>query len=547
MSFARVFRAALVAGVVPTIPTIPTVPTVALIALIALIVGVLSSGAPARAQAQPDVVLDELVPADGPAFFLVPFAVDVGTAEVEVRHSVVDGSDDDVLDFGLQDASGAYRGWGGGNAEPAIVGERAASRSYVPGPVPAGTWSVVVGKARLSSDAPRYHLEIFLRTTPTLPDDGDQRQAPATTLSSEARWYAGDLHVHSRDSGDARPDLDEVATFARGRGLDFVVITDHNTNAQVAHLDEAQARHPDLLFVPGVEFTTYGGHAGGFGVTDYVDHKIGLSTTVEDAVDAIHAQGALVSINHPSLDLGDVCIGCAWTNEIPDGVDGVEIETGGYRQSGFIFGEGARDFWDRLLDDGSHAAPLGGSDDHRAGVDLEAFGSPVGDPTTMIFAKAQTTTALLDGIRCNRTVVKLQGPDDPMIDLQTTPERDCDTVTADGDVVLRATITSGVGKRVRIMKDGYEDGDVENIDGDPFVFERTIPIDTGASEGHRWRVEVLDGDTPRVVSGHVWVQAPGPSDDSTACGCHGNGDVTVPLCAVLGLLVRRRSNRRVPR
>jgi hypothetical protein len=325
------------------------------------------------------------------------------------------------------------------------------------------------------------------------------------------------------------------------------VITDHNTNAQVAHLDEAQARHPDLLFVPGVEFTTYGGHAGGFGVTDYVDHKIGLSTTVQEAVDAIHAQGALFSINHPVLDLGDVCIGCAWTNEIPDRVDGVEIETGGYRQSGFIFGAGARDFWDRLLDDGSHAAPLGGSDDHRAGVDEDAFGSPIGDPTTMIFAAQQSADALLDGIRCNRTVVKLQGPDDPMIDLQTTPERNCDIVLTDDDVVLRATITGGAGKRVRFLKDGYEDGDVQDIDADPFVAERTIGNKGRSAEGERWRVEVLDGDTPRVVSGHVWLAAARTEAEATACGCRGAGDAAVPLCAALVLLVRRRRNLRASR
>ena len=500
-------------------------------------------GVPASAQETPDVVIDEPVPDDGAAFFLVPFTVADGVDEIEVRHSVVDGSDDDVLDFGLEDASGAFRGWGGGNSEPAVVGVRAASRSYVPGPLPAGTWHVVVGKARLSSDAPRYRVEVFVRATATLPDDGDQQQVAATTLSDEARWYAGDLHVHSRDSGDARPDLDEVATFARGRGLDFVVITDHNTNAQVAHLDEAQARHPDLLFVPGVEFTTYGGHAGGFGVTDYVDHKVGMSTTVQDAVDRIHAQGALFSINHPTLDLGDVCIGCAWTNEIPGAVDGVEIETGGYRQSGFIFGAGARDFWDRLLDDGSHAAPLGGSDDHRAGVDLEAFGSPIGDPTTMIFAEGQSTNALLDGIRCNRTVVKLQGPDDPMIDLQTIPERFCDTVVAT-EVVLRATITGGVGLRVRFLKDGYVDGDAHDIDADPFVVERRLPEH---ADDERWRVEVTDGETPRVVTGHVWLETLRTDTEIGPCGCHGAGDAAVPVCSVLMLLARRRRKPRTPR
>jgi uncharacterized protein (TIGR03382 family) len=515
----------------------------------AVVAAVLATAGSARAQGVADVVIDDVVPPGGASFFLVPFEVPPGTVELEVRHDIVDGADDDVLDFGLEDAAGSFRGWGGGNREPAIVGELAASRSYVPGAMPAGTWHVVIGKARLSASAPRFHVEVFLRSAATLPTDGDQAQtssgALSAVLSTTARWYAGDLHVHSRDSGDARPDLDEVATFARGRGLDFVVITDHNTNAQVAHLDEAQARHPALLLVPGVEFTTYAGHAGGFGVIDYVDHKIGLSTTVQAAVDAIHAQGGLFSINHPVLDLGDLCIGCAWTSEVPAALDGVEIATGGYSQSGFLFGQGARDFWDVLLDGGSRAAPLGGSDDHRAGADIEAFGSPIGDPTTMIFADEQSTRALLHGIRCNRTVVKLQGPNDPMIDLQTTPERACDQVTVGvgGSVVLRATITGGHGFRARLLKDGYADGDVVDVDDDPFVLERTVTVDARPDSAERWRVEVLDDDTPRVVSGHVWLAAIA-SDEATGCGCQG-ADVT-PLAGVALVMLLRRRRRCAP-
>lgn len=159
----------------------------------------------------------------------------------------------------------------------------------------------------------------------------------------------------------------------------------------------------------------------------------------------------------------------------------------------------------------------------------------------MVFATAQTTDALLQGIRCNRTVVKLQGPDDPMIDLQTTPERSCDTVSAavGGAVVLRATITSGVGLRAHFLKDGYDDGDVIDIDADPFVVERTITSAGPPATSERWRVEVRDGDTPRVVTGHVWLRAVA-SDEGPSCGCRGGGDVALPLCAVLSLVARRR-------
>ena len=490
---------------------------------------------PALAQEIPAVIFDQAVVDDGSDFFLLDFHVPAGTAEVEVRHASV--FDDDTIDFGLEDPAG-FRGWGGGNSEPAIVGVDAASRSYRPGPIPAGTWHVVVGKARLLSAAPALHVEVFLRTAPTLPAATDRAAYVPATLSTTARFYAGDLHVHSEDSGDARPALDEIADFARAKGLDFVVLTEHNTDSHVDKLSPAQARHPDVLLVPGVEFTTYGGHGNGFGVTGYVDHKIGLTTTIDDAVTALRAQGGLFTINHPVLDLGEVCIGCAWVHPVPADVDGVEIATGGYSQSGFIFADDARDFWDALLDDGAHLAPVGGSDDHRAGVDVGAFGSPIGDPTTLVFAENLSVAALQQGIRDSRTVVKLQGPDDAMIDLQTSPARSGDSVVDDGDITLTALITGGLGQRARFLKEGFpfpaEGGGEVDVDADPFTLSRVVQAPVTGEE--RWRVEILVDDHVQVVTGNVWVRRAPPA--AGGCDCGGSPAL---LLGVLLLLRRTRS------
>jgi len=497
---------------------------------------------PGLAQADDDVIVIEGdVPADGPDFLLVPFEVPAGTVEVEVRHESL-GGDDDVLDFGVEDPAG-FRGWGGGNVEPAVVGVQAASRSYLPGPVPGGTWHVVVGRARVVSDAPRYRLEIVRRATATLPPATDRAPyAPVTLPSSGPRFFAGDLHVHSEDSGDARPGLVEIAAFARGRGLDFVVVTDHNTTAQVDRIGAAQPGIDDVLLVPGMEFTTYAGHMNAFGATLPVDHKLGLTTTVDEAVAALSAQGALLSINHPNLDLGDVCIGCAWGHDVFDDVAAVEIATGGYAQSGFIFGQGARDFWEDVLDDGHHAAPVGGSDDHRAGVDPPAFGSPVGDPTTLIFAETLSVEALQQGLRDNRTVVKLQGPDDPMIVLETTPARSevdgrRDTVTASvGDTLtLTARVTGGAGHVLRVVRNGRSFGDPIVLDGDDVT--ATIDVVVGADDdGARYRTEVHIDGAPRTITGHVWVAVVAPATGGCSCG-HGEAGAALPA---LWLIARRR-------
>ena len=80
------------------------------------------------------IVLDGAVPDSDLDHFFVPFDVPPGTVEIEVQHD--DLSDANILDWGLDDPAG-FRGWGGGNSEPAVVGLVAASRSYVAGPIAA--------------------------------------------------------------------------------------------------------------------------------------------------------------------------------------------------------------------------------------------------------------------------------------------------------------------------------------------------------------------------------------------------------------------------
>jgi hypothetical protein len=451
------------------------------------------------------ITLEGEVTAGEETHFFLPFEVPEGTAEIEVRHD--DLSAANILDWGLDDPNG-FRGWGGGNSEPAVVGIDAASRSYVPGPIAAGTWEVVVGKAKVRELPARYSVQITLRTAPTLePQTARQPYAAPTPLESGARWYAGDFHVHSRESGDARPPIDEVLDFAAGRGLDFVLLSEHNTTSQLTWYAEAQAAHPDVLLLPGAEFTTYAGHANAIGTTDWLDHRIGVrGATIADAVAAAHAQGGLFSINHPLLDVGDLCIGCGWHHDVdPLTIDAVEIQTG--------ILPGAP-YWEDLTAQGSHAAAVGGSDDHRAGKDLGVLDSPIGTPTTLVYASELSVAAILQGIRDARTVVKLTGPQAPMIETELSGRREGDTVFAT-DATLRATVTGGAGTTLRVFKNGTM-VDEAAVSGDPFQHEFTTSApETGED---RYRHEVVDA-TNRVltVTSYVWLQraeepTPTPTD-----------------------------------
>ncbi|MCY1068988.1 CehA/McbA family metallohydrolase [Nannocystis sp. RBIL2] len=514
------------------------------------------------------------VPMDSLDHFFVAFDVPAGTREIEIAHD--DLSDDNILDWGLVDPQGVFRGWGGGNDENAVVGEAAASRSYVPGPIAAGTWSVVVGKAKLAAPPGEYLITITLRDAPTLPAQPERAPYQPVTLGGGPRWYAGDFHVHSRESGDASPTLDAIAEFARGRGLDFVVVTDHNTTSHLDFFADAQARHPDLLFVPGCEFTTYAGHMNAIGATAWVDHKLGQpGVSITAAADAYDLQGAVLSANHPALALGDLCIGCAWQLDLdPARLGAVEIATGGLDKAGMFFTDDAMRFWDDLCDQGHRPAPIGGSDDHKAGLDLGGFDSPIGDPTTLVYADSLGVDAILAGLRAGRTVVKLQGPADPMLELSSGTHVPGDSLEASQAVVSVRVAGAPAGASVRLVRD-RKPLEAVPVAGDPFTHE--FLVEPPAAGYTRVRAEVLVDGKPRTVTNHLWIAAPpaeapttgpettgdpttgpepttntgssepgtasdsaGASPPETGCGCRNDGPLSPVLAASLLALRRRR-------
>ncbi len=464
-------------------------------------------GLPRTARA--DQVIEGEVSAEG-AFFLVPFEVPAGTREIEVRHpkQFAEG----VLDYGLLDPV-RFRGWGGGNSEPFIVGDASASRSYLPGEMPAGTWNVIIGKALIVETPTRYRLEIMLRTEPTLaPAPERAPYQPVVLASTGPRWFAGDFHVHSRQSGDANATFEEIAELATSRGLDFVEISDHNTNAQLDFFDDVQSRHPDLLFMPGAEITTYAGHANGIGVEHWIDHRLGVDgNSMARIAGAVGEVGGVFAINHPVLDVGAQCIGCLWESEVPvELIGAVEIATGA---GAFLFSEDTLAFWDELSQRGAHASAIGGSDDHRAGRDTGPLASRIGSPTTMVYAEELGARAIIEGVRLGRTVVKLRGPDDPMIEISVGGAVPSGVVVAE-ETTLEARVTGAFGGSVRWLENGREAA-ATAITSDPFVFSVTARAPAQGED--RWRAEVAIDGTLCTVTSNVFIRAAEPV--VAGCGC----------------------------
>jgi hypothetical protein len=231
----------------------------------------------------------------------------------------------------------------------------------------------------------------------------------------------------------------------------------------------------------------------------------------------------------------------------------MEIGIQGWEGSGFFFGPPAIQWFDRLAALGYRIAALGGSDDHKGGnntmihhpsskghrdappptqmadIDIDAFPdftwSPIGNPTTMVFARDLSVASIVDGIRNGRTVVKMHSPADPMLALDVAPVSlpiGSDTLivnelsdelrmtfSSNGQIKYTATVTSvGTFKdlKLRLIHNGVATS-FTSVTSDPFTMTWTVPTPLPGTTD-RARAELYSGDhTPRTLTSHVWIKA----------------------------------------
>jgi hypothetical protein len=431
------------------------------------------------------------------------------TREIRIRHNNLIA--ENILDWGLEDPFGS-RGWSGGSPADIVVAETAASFSYsssLNSALPTGTWHVVIGKARIDVPPGFYDLTVTLYSEQSLPPQPEREiYAPPAPLSNVSRFYAGDFHVHSHHSDGGSPrmwSLDEIGVHGVSVALDFVIVTDHNTVSHLSFFNDAQSRFDSFLFIPGNEFTTYNGHCNAIGAFEYVDHKIGYSTSINQAMERFRTQGAAVSINHFEIDYGFItdCIGCEWEYQriLPmDQVDAMEVGISSFDVGGWLFSPRAVIYWDKLCAAGHHLTPLGGSDFHYYDSSLV-----IGNPRVMVFADELSVEGITQGVKNGRTVVKFTGGDAPMVVFDALP-------LPDGRFNLTVVITGGVGHQYRFVRNGLtQEEDFQPILRDPlddFILVDAPPI--GQDQPDRYRVEVYSSTRPerigiRTMTSHVYI------------------------------------------
>jgi hypothetical protein len=206
---------------------------------------------------------------------------------------------------------------------------------------------------------------------------------------SSPRWYRGDLHLHTIHSdGERHPG--ELVSDAQAGGLDFIVSTEHNTNA--ANRVWPMCRTGSLLVIPGEEVTTRHGHwlAVGLPAHGWFDWRYGPGDGVfpRFAAEAREA-GGLVVAAHPAVPVP----GSAWEFGFAD-VDALEVWNGRWN----LDDELSLRIWQRLLRQGRHVVAVGGSDSHGKH-------QVVGSPQTAVHAGELSIPAIIDGLRRGRSYV----------------------------------------------------------------------------------------------------------------------------------------------
>ena len=420
----------------------------------------------------------------------VPFEVTDGAESLTIAYRYSgDAEGVSTIDLGLFEpgsldlGTASFRGYSGGAQRSITVGRTTSSPGYRAGPLPPGTWRVLLGLYKVAADGVDVDIDVVesrekqpnAEAAAALSPAHRKADASRSASVNGLRWYAGALHVHTNHSdGTLAPAA--VAAAARDAGLDFVAITDHNNTTWTR---EPMPASP--LAIVGEELTTPAGHASVWGLprTAWIDFRVAPDD--RDAAAGINAlaagarrAGALVALNHPAAD----CAGCAWRQVIPDALDAVEIwngETGPQEE--------AIALWNRLLRSGRRVTAVGASDWHRPPA-------PLGAAAVRVRSNGLTEPLILGAIRDGRVVVMRDASTPaPAVTARCGPR----TATI-GDT-LRCT--RGEPVAIDVTMRGLEQAQAALVVDGTRLVSKTIgggaTFSTPAADGHL-RVDVFDRD-----------------------------------------------------
>jgi hypothetical protein len=463
----------------------------------------------------PDLVLQGAINgAQNKTYVEVPFEVPTQVHRLSVDFSYTGRENKTTLDLGIADPQ-RFRGNSGGNKSHFTLSETDATPSYLPGAILPGRWKLLLSVPNIRpSEQSTYRAEIRFNAP------AEEHGFTSSPLAIGTHWYRGDLHMHTAHSdGSCASQSGKnvpcpvflTIESAVNQGLDFIAITDHNTDSQYEAMRELQPYFDRLLLIPGREITTFWGHFNIFGITEYVDYRAVPhgALDVNGILRDVRKKGGIASINHADSPGGEICMGCAW--EPPVALDmslftGVEVINGGRIMLS------SADFWDRQLGQGFQLTAIGGSDNHNGSLRAGAP-SAIGWPTTVVEAKDLSVPSILDGIRHGRVFIDLTASHDKLIDIEASDTKSAARMggtlqAASGDpIAFQIHLASCPRSSVHLFLDGAETPSLTPLASS--FGDETLPFQwTSDGHAHWLRAEVRDSNgSLMLVSNPIYIQA----------------------------------------
>jgi hypothetical protein len=560
------------------------------------------------------------------SYVMLPFQVPAGTDAVRIKYchdqpllATVPGTDRltqhtlDIGVYGPRSAPGAlwgedeFRGWGGSSRkdvtispeatidpDPAPVATQDTTVGFRPGTIDPGEWAVELGVAAIGPETlaedgqVQWRVEIDLIDDPAFADEPYEPvpydESPAST---EPGWYAGDFHVHARNSNPSDATMRQSFDYAfaplgQGAGLDFITLSDYVSDRSWGEIGAFQGDYPGKLIVRSAEVITYHGHLNNHASGRFVDYRTGpvyerqgdgslaqlrAARPPSEILGEIDDAGGWNQLNHVRIFPSQVptfdtfCRGCPWDYSDAEtdysNVDAIEVATGpAGLELGPIdpgpspFTPLAILFYEHAIDanglNANHIAAVGSSDSHKAGAPPDALSSPIGTATTVVRADELSEQGIGDGVRAGHTYVKMWGNDGPDLRFEATaPGLSEPAIMGDTVVAGSATLTARVLNldRARAARAGLYTLFITR-NGLPFLalpmlsgdsFEYTFPATGPARYG--LEVERIGvGASVEAFSTPIWVDPnadpgdpPDPPSPPDAPGSDGDCSQTIEL------------------
>lgn len=297
---------------------------------------------------------------------------------------------------------------------------------------------------------------------------------PRPVAGTPWRDCKGIVHCHSHLSHDSDGTVEEIAAACRDAGIDFVVMTDHQTDASIR--DGVRGMVGDTLFVVGAEVRSPQGTLLCFPLVRPLRHFQHPALLAKEAA----AQGALALVCHGELwklpfgghglagvEIVNLHAGAMTANKLGTLATGLFLPMRTLCERLCVRDERVLSAWDAALAVTHPLAPVGGNDAH---ANVRVFG-PLGGTlgtyreifltlSTHVLAERLDEAGVVAAIAAGRTYVSFDafgegaGFDFRAVDAQGVVHVGGATVAAAPELTLQIT-TPAVG-RIRLLRDGVE-------------------------------------------------------------------------------------------